>query len=103
MKRTNPHLICGAADALPFRAGAFSAVVCVRPASVAPVLLAELRRVLEVGGILVLDTRTGGAKRMRNDMGDLLRQAGFEIVAQRRVLGRELIVHARATLPTPEP
>lgn len=96
LKRTNPHLICGAAGALPFPDATFSTVVCATSiASTADVseLVTELRRVLEPHGTLLLDTRAHAARTLDG----LLRQAGFEVTAQQSVLGAELIVCARAT------
>ena len=100
LKRTNPHLVCGAAGALPFRDSAFSAVVCATspdPTAGLSALLTELRRVLAPRGTLLLDTRAETARAWDEPW----RQAGFELETQQRVLGAELIVCARAVAGAP--
>jgi dolichol-phosphate mannosyltransferase len=99
LKPTNPHLVCGVGSALPFCAGFFSAVVCstaYAPDSLAVPLLAELRRVLGVGGILVLDACAGATRSAHADTDDALRKAGFEVIAQERIPGKRLVIRARA-------
>jgi dolichol-phosphate mannosyltransferase len=106
LKRTNPHLLCGAARALPFRDAAFSAVVCatsIEPAPKALVLLSELRRVLDVGGTLLLHAHRAAGGDVQDELTGLLQQAGFEIMAQQRVLGREAIVRACAAAAASAP
>ena len=128
MKDSNRRLAHGSAFELPFRAGGFSAVVCsevVEHLPKAPVLIAEMNRVLETGGSLVLGTPDYASRLWwiiervygvviptgyeeehishytRPELRTLLADAGFAIRSERYIVFSELIIHAEKVRDVP--
>jgi SAM-dependent methyltransferase len=119
--RNNPWLVCGSAFELPFRTSSFSAVVCsevIEHLPKSPTLLAEMHRVLEAGGRLVLGTPDYASRLWwviercygmliptgydeehishytREELRNLLANAGFAIRSERYIVASELIIEA---------
>jgi SAM-dependent methyltransferase len=123
LRRKDPSrsLVCGSAFALPFRTGAFSTLVCSEVIEHVPksrVLIAEMNRVLEAGGRLVLGTPDYSSRIWRivewcygrliptgyeeehishytgEEVRTLLPSVGFVIRSEHTIAASERIVHA---------
>lgn len=122
LKSTNPLTVQGDAFRLPFRDGAFSAVLCSKMIEYAPKSddwLAEIHRVLETDGKLILGTPDYSSRAWRwieaayrkvmpanyaeehlshytrEELEETLRRSGFEILSCNYILKSELILEAR--------
>ena len=122
LARTNPRLVQGSADAIPFRDGAFTAVVCSEVIEHIPksdLLFQEMRRVLATGGTLVLGTPDYASRAWnfieywysrlmphayaeehiahytKAEVLEILARTGFDVVSVHSIVRSELIFEAR--------